>query len=403
MPDPRLPPASPGTVANPTPTGTVANPTPAGTVANPTPAGTVANPASPGTVASPASTGTVASIERALVLLLCAGLVLGVLQVLRPFATAILFGAVLAIAAWPLRAWLVRAGLARGAVATVLLLLALATLALPAVILAPGLAGQVARGSERFSALIAATPKVAPDWVETLPLVGAQIAAFWNDLFAGDYSVVELVSPYSEQLRQVLVGVAAGVADSLLQLVLALVVATMFWIDGPAIAEEMRDVLRRLGGETAAEALDTTAGAIRGVAYGVVGTAVFQGVVMGIGLGIARIPGAAALGFVTMMLAISQIGSPLISVIGAGAAWWEFHTASAFWGWFMIAWTVLVVASDNFVRPWLISFGVVMPLALVILGVFGGFLSFGFLGLFIGPSLLAVAYTLLGAWRGLPR
>jgi predicted PurR-regulated permease PerM len=348
-------------------------------------------------------TGTIVAIERAMVLLLCAGLVLGVLQVLRPFATAILFGAVLAIAAWPLRERLVRLGLARGAAAGVLLLLALATLAVPALVLAPGLSGEIARGSERISAVIAATPRVAPDWVAALPLVGGQLAGFWNDLFAGEYNVVELVSPYSEQLRQALVGVAGAVADSLIQLVLALVVATMFWVDGPAIAGELRDVLRRLGGDTAAAALETTAGAIRGVAYGVVGTAAFQGVVMAAGLGIARIPGAAALGFVTMMLAISQIGAPLIAVIGFAAAWWEFHTGAAFWGWFLIAWTVLVVSSDNFVRPWLISFGVVMPLALVILGVFGGFLSFGFLGLFIGPSLLAVAYTLLGAWREHPR
>lgn len=347
----------------------------------------------------PPVTGTIVTIERAMVLLLCAGLVLGVVEVLRPFATAILFGAVLAIAAWPLRERLVGLGLARSAAAGVLLLLALATLAVPALVLAPGLSGEIARGSQRVSAVIAATPRVAPDWVVALPLVGAQIAGFWNDLFAGEFSVVELVSPYSEQLRQALVGVASAVADSLIQLVLALVVATMFWIDGPAIATELRDVLRRLGGETAAAALDTAAGAIRGVAYGVVGTAAFQGVVMGVGLGIARIPGAAALGFVTMMLALSQIGAPLISVIGAAAAWWEFHTGSALRGWFVIGWTVLVVASDNFVRPWLISFGVVMPIALVILGVFGGFLSFGFLGLFIGPSLLAVAYSLLGAWR----
>jgi predicted PurR-regulated permease PerM len=347
--------------------------------------------------------GTVVTIERALVLMLCAGLMLGVLQVLRPFATAILFGGVLAISAWPLRERLVRLGLGRGAAAGVLLLLALATLALPALVLAPGLSGEVARGSQRVSAVIAATPRVAPDWVGALPLVGSQLAAFWNDLFAGEYSLVELVSPYSEQLRQVMVGVASAVAESLLQLVLALVVATMFWIDGPAIAGELRGVLRRLGGDTAAEALDTTAGAVRGVAYGVVGTAAFQGVVMGIGLFAARVPGAAALGFTTMMLAISQIGSPLISVIGAGAAWWQFHTGSPAWGWFLIAWTLLVVGADNFVRPWLISFGVVMPIALVILGVFGGFLSFGFLGLFIGPSLLAVAYTLLGAWREHPR
>jgi predicted PurR-regulated permease PerM len=124
-----------------------------------------------------------------------------------------------------------------------------------------------------------------------------------------------------------------------------------------------------------------------------------QAAVMAFGLMLAGVPGAALLAFVTLLLALSQIGAPLIIVVGLGAAWWLFQQDAGGWGIFMVAWTLLVGLSDNVIRPWLISFGVTMPLTLVILGVFGGFLSFGFLGLFIGPSLLAVAYTLLAAWR----
>jgi predicted PurR-regulated permease PerM len=90
----------------------------------------------------------------------------------------------------------------------------------------------------------------------------------------------------------------------------------------------------------------------------------------------------------------------LIPAVWAGGAWWLFDQGARDWGIFMMLWgAVLVSASDNFIRPLLIRRGVTMPLTLVILGVFGGFLSFGFLGLFIGPAGLAVAYTLLQAWR----
>jgi len=141
---------------------------------------------------------------------------------------------------------------------------------------------------------------------------------------------------------------------------------------------------------------------VRGVAYGVVGTAVIQAVVMAIGLVVAGIPGAALLGFVTLLLALSQIGAPLIVVVWGGAAAWLFGQDQQGWGIFLIVWGLIVSMMDNVVKPWLIGFGVAMPMSLTILGVFGGFVSFGFLGLFIGPTLIAVGFTILEAWRRAP-
>jgi len=105
------------------------------------------------------------------------------------------------------------------------------------------------------------------------------------------------------------------------------------------------------------------------------------------------------LGFVGLVLAISQIGGPLLAVIWGGAAWWLFAQDHAAWGAFMIVWGILVSTIDNFIKPWLIGFGMEMPMSLTILGVFGGFIAFGFLGLFIGPTLIAIMFTLLQAWQ----
>ena len=135
------------------------------------------------------------------------------------------------------------------------------------------------------------------------------------------------------------------------------------------------------------------------MAYGVVGTAIIQAVLLASGLAIAGVPGAAMLGFVGLLLAISQIGGPLLVLIWGGAAWWLFGHDEQVWGVFMILWGLMVSTIDNLIKPWLIGFGIQMPLSLTILGVFGGFIAFGFLGLFVGPTLIGVLFTLLQAWR----
>jgi predicted PurR-regulated permease PerM len=208
-----------------------------------------------------------------------------------------------------------------------------------------------------------------------------------------------LLEPYTADVEQMIVGAARALADSLVQVLLSLIVATMFWTNGDTLVAILHDALRRLGGPLAERALDVAAGAIRSVAYGVVGTAAIQAVLLAIGLAVAGVPGATMLGFIGLLLALSQIGGPLLVLIWGGAAWWLFAQDHQLWGAFMIVWGVFVSVVDNIVKPWLIGFGVEMPMSLTILGVFGGFIAFGFLGLFIGPTLIAIMFTLLQAWR----
>jgi predicted PurR-regulated permease PerM len=143
------------------------------------------------------------------------------------------------------------------------------------------------------------------------------------------------------------------------------------------------------------------ANSVRGVAYGVIGTAAIQAIAMALGLILAGVPGAGLLGFLTLIIALSQVG-PLLVVIWGGAAWWLFGQGDTGSAIFICVWGLLVSTVDNFIRPWLVSLGAEMPLILIFFGVLGGFIAFGFLGLFIGPTLLGVSYQLLQAWRNLP-
>lgn len=340
----------------------------------------------------------IALIERSLLVLLMVGLVVGVLAVIKPFTTAILFGASLATAVWPLRQTLIHRGLRRGPAAILLLLTSLALIGLPIVAVAPNLVDQLAAGVHQGQSYFAAAPP-QPGWFASVPLIGDRLVGVWRLLVESEGDLRSLSAPYAANIEQLLLLVARALADSVLQVILSLAVATMLWTNGDALVAVLHDALRRLGGTTAEQTLDIAALAIRGVAYGVVGTAVLQAVLLALGLAVARVPGAAMLGFITLLLAISQIGGPLLILIWGGAAWWLFSQDHQAWGVFMIVWGIFVGMVDNFVKPWLIGFGIAMPLSLTILGVFGGFLAFGFLGLFIGPTLIAVLFTLLQAWR----
>jgi predicted PurR-regulated permease PerM len=347
---------------------------------------------------TPDDTARVALIERSILVLLVVGLLIGVLAVVKPFTIAILFGTALATAAWPMRQALVRRGFGHGTAATVLLLLSLVIVVLPMLAFAPHLADQMVRGTQRLESYFAATPK-RPSWIGSLPLGGRRLGAAWDRVVEAKGNLRVLLEPYTADLQQLMIGVARALADSLVQVILSLIVATMFWVNGDGLVSVLHDALRRLGGPIAERALDVAAGAIRGVAYGVVGTAAIQAALLALGLVVAGVPGAAMLGFVALLLAISQIGGPLLVLIWGGAAWWLFAQDQQIWGVLMIAWGIFVSIVDNFIKPWLIGFGIEMPMSLTILGVFGGFVAFGFLGLFIGPTLIAIMFTLFQAWR----
>jgi len=132
------------------------------------------------------------------------------------------------------------------------------------------------------------------------------------------------------------------------------------------------------------------------VVYGIVGTAIAQGLVAFIGFLIAGVPGAALLGFLTFLLSMVPVGPPLI---WAGAVIWLAFKSSTGWAIFMVIWGFFVISGiDNVIKPLLISRGSSLPFVLVMLGVFGGVFAFGFVGIFLGPTLLAVGYSLVRMW-----
>ncbi len=349
-------------------------------------------------------------IERSFAVLLVGLLVLGIVMVFWPLGTPIAFGATIAIATWPIRNALVGSGMRPGLAGFCLLVISLLVVVLPLSAAIPGTVEHVMAWSGTLHHAAASMSPQAPDWIAHIPLAGDWLAQRWAGMVVQDGEVRRMLAPYTGAIAGFFVGFVRSIADSLLQVLLALIIAAMFWTTGDALVLETRRALQRIGGDPAVGALDVAARAVRGVTYGVVGTALLQGILAAIGFYIIEVPAAGGLAVLVLVLAISQIGAPLIPLVWGGAAWWLFHQGDSGWGIFMLVWGVLAITgAEHVLRPMLISRSGSMPLVLVMVGVFGGFLSFGFLGLFIGPTLISIGYSLLQAWthtapvEGIPR
>jgi predicted PurR-regulated permease PerM len=185
--------------------------------------------------------------------------------------------------------------------------------------------------------------------------------------------------------------------NGLVQILIALFVAFFFYRDGDRVKELLGQAMMRLAGRDNGPVLVSTAqNAVKGVVYGLIGTAFAQALVALVGFLIAGVPGALLLAALTFVLSLVPMGPVLI---WGGAAAWLYLQGSTGWSIFMVIYGIGVISSvDNFLKPLLMSRAGNLSMLLVVLGVFGGAIAFGFIGLFVGPALLAVAWNLVKTW-----
>jgi predicted PurR-regulated permease PerM len=242
---------------------------------------------------------------------------------------------------------------------------------------------------------IGAGPHGPPTWVANVPLVGPQAAERWQLLALDHGKLLEVTKRFIEPVGTWLLVGGMAIGGGLLQLALSIFIAFFLFRDGLALGERLTNSVQRIGGERGTHLLAIAAATVRGVVYGILGTGLVQALMAGIGFFIAGVPGAALLALLTFFLSVVPVGPPLVWI---PAALWLFHQGSTGWGIFMLIWGVLVSSVDNVIKPWLISQGSDLPFILIFFGVLGGALMFGFIGVFIGPTLLAVGYRLVEEW-----
>jgi predicted PurR-regulated permease PerM len=319
------------------------------------------------------------------------------LLILRPFISAALWAAILCFTTWPLFIRLrAELGGRRVLASSLAILLLSAIIIAPVAILVSQLSGNITEIIETSRKLIHEGPPAPPAWVASVPLVGQRLAARWTVLNEDSASWLAAIAKWLPTIKGAVLGSGRALAAGLFQIVLSLLLVFLFYCDGEALAKRLNFAIDRIGGAEGIHLLDVAGTTIRAVVYGVLGTALFQGVLAASGFMIAGVPGAALLGFLTFVVAVVP-GGPLL--VGVFPVFWLYRQGSVEWAIFIAIWAVIVSSLDNFVRPFLIARGGGdTPLILVVLGVLGGAMVFGLIGLFLGPTLLAVGYCILDEW-----
>lgn len=325
-------------------------------------------------------------------------LVIGSVLVLHPFIASLLWAAILAYATWPVYEWLLRElkGRSVPAAATMTVLLLLAIVA-PFAVMAVSLADSATAMVRTLRNAIEQPLPALPEWIESLPVIGDYIKTWWLTVVQGDQGVLQLRQFIAElPLKDVAIQAGGALVHGVVLIAFSVIICFFFYRDGPAITARVRAVMERLAGQRAKDLLEVTAGTVSRVVNGILGTALAQSVLALIGFWIVGIPGAVLLGLLTFFLSIIPVGPPLVWV---PASLWLFSEGETGWAIFLFIYGLVVISGvDNIVKPYLISRGGTLPLLLVFMGVLGGVLAFGFIGVFIGPVILAVAYTLLSEW-----
>ncbi len=330
-------------------------------------------------------------------LLALGALIAASLWIVRPFLVASTWATMITVATWPLflrvQAWLWgRRSLAVASMTLALLLMLVVPLYLGITTVVSN-TGRIVDWSRSVATLAIPEP---PAWVEAVPLVGSKLAEHWHELAAArPEGIVARLAPMADDLALWFVGQVGSIGLLFVHFLLTVIIAAILYSNGERAALAADRFARRLAGPQGANAVHLAAQAIRAVALGVVVTASLQSLLSGIGLAIAGVPFAPILTVVMFILAVAQIGVWPVLVL---AVIWVYHTSSAVWATGFLVWASFCGTFDNFLRPMLIKRGADLPLLLIFTGVIGGLVAFGVVGLFIGPVVLAVAYTLLANW-----
>ena len=327
---------------------------------------------------------------------LVALIIIGAAWVLAPFIAALMFAAILCLTTWPFFAWLKVRLKGRTTLAALI-----ATLILAMAVLVPMsyLAATIADGVTQLLVLLRAWFEAGdwspPAWLSSIPLAGEHLEAYWRKLAGSQSELANLGKQLFEPTRKLLTAAAVLIGQGLLELSLVVLIAFFFYRDGHTLAAHLSRFAEKIGGEMGGRMLQLSRSTIMGVMLGIVGTAAAQALIALIGFLVAGVP-PHPVSAATFFLSMVPVGPPLI---WGGAAWWLYSQGETGWAIFMIVWGVAVISSvDNFIKPILISRTASLPILLIALGVFGGVLAFGFVGIFLGPVILALALTLVQGW-----
>lgn len=324
-------------------------------------------------------------------------LIVGSVWVFMPFVAALLWASIIVISTYNFMLKLQKLlWNKKGLAVTVMLLLILSIVLVPIAVVFGAIAMNVSQLSSWFGSLSELKLQSAPDWMAGLPVIGSQLANGWNQLASlNNEEIMKRVIPLLDDVVKWFVAKAGGFGLFMIHFLITVLISGILYSKGEVAVKGIRNFAIRLAGQRGDEIVTLSGQAVKAVTMGVVITALIQSILGGISLAICGVPYAGLLTAIMFVLGLTQIGALPVLL---PAVIWKFASGDPVWGTVLVVLAIIVGASDNFIRPFLIKRGADLPILLIFAGVIGGLIAFGIVGLFIGPVILAVTYTLLKAW-----
>lgn len=317
------------------------------------------------------------------------------LSLIGPFIIVGLWGAILAVALHPSFVWLRKLFGGRGTPAA-----ALVTLVMLIVVLGPS-SGLSAGLIENLRTLAQSVQSgkieipPPPEAVNSWPVIGDELYQFWTLASVNLAEALGDLAPHLKATGGALLAAAAGAGLSLLQFLVAVVIAGFLFVPADHLADGIRAFARRVVDERGDQFVDLAGATIRNVSRGVIGVSLLQSLLIGIGLLAAGVPGAGLITFLALVLGVVQIGPGLLLI---GAVIWVWSSLDTLGAVLFTAYIIPVGLIDNILKPIVMAHGLSTPMPVIFIGVIGGTLSHGIIGLFVGPIVLAVVYELIILW-----
>jgi predicted PurR-regulated permease PerM len=337
------------------------------------------------------------TVEAAIRIGVLAALAVWCFEIARPFLAPFIWGVIIAVATYPAYRMLEdRLGGRRIFAAVVFTIVMLVAIAVPSVMLGDSMADGAREAARAFQAGSLDIPP-PPESVKSWPLVGEPLYAFWQLASDNIMQAVRELSPWIKTAGKWLLGAAAGAGIAALQFLLAILIAGALLAHAEVGGRASRAIAQRLSPERGLQYAEVAEQTVRSVALGILGVALLQGLLAGLGFLVAGVPGAGLLTLVCIVLGVIQVG---VVIVVIPVVIYLFATADTFTAVAFLVYAILVSPIDNILKPLLLGRGVKVPMIVVFIGAIGGFVNSGIIGLFIGAVVFTLGYQLFRAWLG---
>jgi predicted PurR-regulated permease PerM len=336
-------------------------------------------------------------VEAAIRIGVLAALAVWSFEIARPFLVPIIWGLIIAVATYPAYRWLeAYLGRRRVLAAVLFTILMIVVVVVPSVVLGESMASGARSAAAAFQAGTLEIPP-PPERVKSWPFVGEPLYSFWQLASENIVQAARELSPWIKTAGTWLLGAAAGAGIAALQFLLAIIIAGALLAHAEGGGRAARAIARRLSPEHGLGYAEVAEQTVRSVALGILGVALLQGLLAGVGFLVAGVPGAGLLTLVCIVLGVIQVGVVIVLI---PVVIYLFSTAETFTAVAFLVYAILVAPVDNILKPLLLGRGVKVPMVVVFVGAIGGFINSGIIGLFIGAVIFTLVYGLFLAWVG---